>query len=170
MGSGNRDCFLRLGAFQVCSTTSYLSIFSNLFLLMAQAMISRVLVPGRSNYVNASVSRRHSKSTHECAISHAADFEITGRRYNAAPATERQHERWRRGLRESGQGHHHHEARTPRVRRRQAICGEWRRELLLACRQGHISVHDGDAAHGVARLIKGARFGLYALRSRCNND
>jgi len=29
-------------------------------------------------------------------------------------------------------------------------------------------VHDGDAAHGVTRLIKGVRFGLYALRSRGN--
>ena len=44
-------------------------------------------------------------------------------------------------------------------------------KLLLAQRkQGHILVHDGDAAHGVTRLIKGVRFGLYALRSRCNDD
>jgi hypothetical protein len=42
-------------------------------------------------------------------------------------------------------------------------------KLLLAQRkQGHILVHDGDAAHGVTRLIKGVRFGLYALRSRGN--
>jgi hypothetical protein len=55
VGRGDRDCFLQLGAFPVCMATSYLTIFSNLFLLMAQAMISRILVPGRSNYVNASI-------------------------------------------------------------------------------------------------------------------
>lgn len=52
--------------------------------------------------------------------------------------------------------------------------------LLVACadgklmlaqrRQGHVLVHDGDAAHGVTRLIEGVRFGLYALRARCDDD
>jgi hypothetical protein len=48
--------------------------------------------------------------------------------------------------------------------------------LLFACtdgrlvvaqrRQGCILAHDGDAVHGVTRLVQGVRFGLYALRSR----
>ena len=43
-------------------------------------------------------------------------------------------------------------------------------KLLLAQRkEGCILVHDGDVAHGVTRLIKGIRFGLYALRSRCDD-
>jgi hypothetical protein len=43
-------------------------------------------------------------------------------------------------------------------------------KLLLAQRkEGCILVHDGDVAHGVTRLIKGVRFGLYALRSRCDD-
>jgi hypothetical protein len=42
--------------------------------------------------------------------------------------------------------------------------------MLAQRRQGHVLVHDGDAAHGVTRLIKGVRLGLYALRARCNDD
>ena len=41
--------------------------------------------------------------------------------------------------------------------------------LLAQHREGWILVHDGDVAHGVTRLIKGIRFGLYALRSRCDD-
>lgn len=41
--------------YDVCDNTSYLSVYSNLFLLMAQALISRVFTPGMSNFVNASV-------------------------------------------------------------------------------------------------------------------
>jgi hypothetical protein len=37
------DCFIRFGAYEVCVNTSYLSVYSNLFLLMAQALISRVI-------------------------------------------------------------------------------------------------------------------------------
>jgi hypothetical protein len=51
------DCFIQLGVYQVCDATQYLSIFSGLFLLMAQALVSRILVPGKSNFVNASVKR-----------------------------------------------------------------------------------------------------------------
>ena len=41
--------------------------------------------------------------------------------------------------------------------------------LLVQRKEGCILVHDGDVAHGVTRLIKGVRFGLYALRSRCDD-
>lgn len=51
----NADCFWDLGAYQVCDATQNLSIFSSLFLLMAQALVSCILVPGKSNFVNASV-------------------------------------------------------------------------------------------------------------------
>jgi hypothetical protein len=50
------DCFWNLGAYQVCDATQKLSIYSSLFLLMTQALVSRILVPGKSNFVNASVS------------------------------------------------------------------------------------------------------------------
>ena len=51
------DCFIRFGTFQLCDATQSLSIYSTLFLLQAQALISRVLVPGMSIFVNASVRR-----------------------------------------------------------------------------------------------------------------
>jgi hypothetical protein len=51
------DCFIHFGAFSLCDATQYLSISSTLFLLQAQALISRVLVPGMSIFVNASVRR-----------------------------------------------------------------------------------------------------------------
>jgi hypothetical protein len=41
----------------ICELTQLLSIYSSLFMLMTQALISRVLVPGMSNFVNASVRR-----------------------------------------------------------------------------------------------------------------
>jgi hypothetical protein len=52
----NADCFWDLGAYQVCDSTVFLSIFSSMFLLMTQALVSRILVPGKSSFVNASVS------------------------------------------------------------------------------------------------------------------
>ena len=51
------DCFIRFGTFQLCDATQDLSIYSTLFLLQAQALIIRVLVPGMSIFVNASVRR-----------------------------------------------------------------------------------------------------------------
>jgi hypothetical protein len=49
------DCFLDLGSYKVCNATLLLFAYSNLFLLMLQALVSRILVPGMSNFVNASV-------------------------------------------------------------------------------------------------------------------
>jgi hypothetical protein len=51
------DCFVRFGTFELCDATQNLSIYSTLFLLQAQALICRVLVPGMSIFVNASVRR-----------------------------------------------------------------------------------------------------------------
>ncbi len=51
----NLDCFMDLGAFEVCHVTQHLSIYSTLFLLTSQALISRIVVPGMSIFVNASV-------------------------------------------------------------------------------------------------------------------
>ncbi len=51
------ECFIHFGAFQLCDSTQNLSISSTLLLLQAQALISRVLVPGMSIFVNASVRR-----------------------------------------------------------------------------------------------------------------
>jgi hypothetical protein len=40
-------------------------------------------------------------------------------------------------------------------------------QLVLTQRsEGHILAHDGDAVHGVTRLVSGLRLGLFALRSR----
>ena len=49
------DCFIDLGSYKVCNATLLLFAYSNLFLLMLQALVSRILVPGMSNFLNASV-------------------------------------------------------------------------------------------------------------------
>jgi hypothetical protein len=49
------DCFWDIGAYQVCDASQKVSIYSSLFLLMTQALLSRIFVPGKSNFVNASV-------------------------------------------------------------------------------------------------------------------
>jgi hypothetical protein len=51
------DCFFHFGALELCDAIQSLSIYSTLFLLQAQALISRILVPGMSIFVNASVRR-----------------------------------------------------------------------------------------------------------------
>ena len=75
------DCFWNLGAYQVCDATQRLSIFSSLVLLMAQAMVTRILVPGISNFVNASVRRMLRCLTSDielwgAPVSHATDFAL----------------------------------------------------------------------------------------------
>jgi hypothetical protein len=49
------DCFMSLGAYSVCSATARISIYSSLFFLMGQAFMKRVLLPGVSIFVDASV-------------------------------------------------------------------------------------------------------------------
>ena len=51
------DCFIQIGAFKVCDATQRISIYSSLVLLTTQALISRIFVPGMSNFVNSSVKR-----------------------------------------------------------------------------------------------------------------
>jgi hypothetical protein len=51
----NADCFGTVGAYQVCDASQQLSIYSSLFLLTTQSLVSRILAPGMSNFVNASV-------------------------------------------------------------------------------------------------------------------
>ena len=53
--SGNLDCFFEIGSYRLCDATQRLSIYTSLFLLMTQALVYRILVPGMSNFVNASV-------------------------------------------------------------------------------------------------------------------
>jgi hypothetical protein len=55
-GTEPTDCFMQLGAYTVCSETLLLSIFAQLFFIMAQALICRIFVPGVSCFLNASVS------------------------------------------------------------------------------------------------------------------
>lgn len=57
VSAGDLDCFYQLGSFRICFASLKLSINSSLFLLMTQALLSRILVPGMSNFVNASVCR-----------------------------------------------------------------------------------------------------------------
>lgn len=52
---GDLGCFYQLGSHQLCHATQRLSINVSLLLLSSQALISRILVPGMSNFVNASV-------------------------------------------------------------------------------------------------------------------
>ncbi len=54
--AGTIDCFIDFGAHSVCDATLLISIQSSLFLLVAQALVSRILTPGISIFVNSSVS------------------------------------------------------------------------------------------------------------------
>ncbi len=56
------DCFHDLGAYKICEETQRLSIYTSILLLMTQALVSRMLVPGISNFVNASVRRLHPRA------------------------------------------------------------------------------------------------------------
>jgi len=58
----NLDCFLDLGAYKICAVTQRLSIYTSILLLMTQALVSRMIVPGISNFVNASVRRSHPRA------------------------------------------------------------------------------------------------------------
>jgi hypothetical protein len=54
----------------ICELTQLLSIYSSLFMLMTQALISRVLVPGMSNFVNASVRRLLAPASGSARVRH----------------------------------------------------------------------------------------------------
>ena len=69
-GDAALDCFLPLGAYKICEATQQLSIYSSLFMLMTQALISRVLVPGMSNFVNASVRRLLAPASGSARVRH----------------------------------------------------------------------------------------------------
>jgi hypothetical protein len=56
------DCFLDLGVYKICAVTQKLSICTSILLLMMQALVSRMIVPGISNFVNASVRRSHPRA------------------------------------------------------------------------------------------------------------
>lgn len=58
----------------MCESTALLSIHSNLFLLMAQALLSRLFVPGKSNFVNASVYETFLFQSSKLDTLAAADF------------------------------------------------------------------------------------------------
>jgi hypothetical protein len=77
---GSLDCFLDLGAYKICAVTQGLSIYSSILLMMTQALVSRMLVPGISNFVNASVRRLHPRAC--CSTS---SFVICGARWPHAP-------------------------------------------------------------------------------------
>jgi hypothetical protein len=63
------DCFLNLGAYKSCDATQGLSIYTSILLLMTQALVSRMIVPGISNFVNASVRRLHPRAC--CSTSYS---------------------------------------------------------------------------------------------------
>ena len=87
--SGNLDCFMQLGAFRVCGVTQQLSIYTSLFLLMTQALVSRVLVPGMSNFVNSSVRRLYLCDDAPCAhrLTVFPDGYVTAVLFTAPPHT-----------------------------------------------------------------------------------
>lgn len=49
-------CFTSIGVYSVCYSTESISIYVTLFVLMIQALIIRIVVPGMSIFVNESVS------------------------------------------------------------------------------------------------------------------
>ena len=74
------DCFHDLGAYKICAVTQKLSLCTSMLLLMTQALASRMIVPGISNFVNASVRRSHPRAC--CSTSY---FVICGARWPHAP-------------------------------------------------------------------------------------
>jgi hypothetical protein len=56
------DCFFDLGAYKVCDASQQFSNDLSILLLMMQALVSRMLLPGISNFVNASVRRSHPRA------------------------------------------------------------------------------------------------------------
>ena len=74
------DCFLDLGAYKICDATQSLSFYTSILLLMTQSLVSRMIVPGISNFVNASVRRSHPRAC--CSTSY---FVICGVRWPHAP-------------------------------------------------------------------------------------
>jgi hypothetical protein len=56
------DFFLDLGAYKICVVSQRFSIYTSVLLLMTQALVSRILAPGISNFVNASVRRSHPRA------------------------------------------------------------------------------------------------------------
>jgi hypothetical protein len=80
------DCFVNLGAYKFCVVTQRLSIYTSILLLMTQALLSRMIAPGISNFVNASVRRSHPRTC--CSTSeqlHADGFVFFGSRLPHAP-------------------------------------------------------------------------------------
>ena len=69
-GDANLDCFITLKTYRFCHATYQLSYHSGLFMLMTQALISRVLVPGMSNFVNASVRRLLAPASGSARVRH----------------------------------------------------------------------------------------------------
>jgi hypothetical protein len=74
------DCIIDLGAYKFCNVTQRLSLDTSILLLMTQALVSRILLPGISNFVNASVRRLHPRAC--CSTSY---FVICGARSPHAP-------------------------------------------------------------------------------------
>jgi hypothetical protein len=74
------DCFHDLGAYKICAVTQRLSLYTSILLLMTQALVSRMIVPGISNFVNASVRRLHPRAC--CSTSY---FVVCGARSPDAP-------------------------------------------------------------------------------------
>ena len=74
------DCFHDLGAYKICAVTQRLSLYTSILLLMTQALVSRMIVPGISNFVNASVRRSHPRAC--CSTSY---FVICGAHSPHAP-------------------------------------------------------------------------------------
>ena len=74
------DCFFDLGAYKVCDASQQFSNDLSILLLMMQALVSRMLLPGISNFVNASVRRSHPRAC--CSTSY---FVICGARSPHAP-------------------------------------------------------------------------------------
>ena len=74
------DCFHDLGAYKICAVTQSLSLYTSILLLMTQSLVSRMIVPGISNFVNASVRRLHPRAC--CSTSF---FVICGARSPHAP-------------------------------------------------------------------------------------
>jgi hypothetical protein len=71
------DCFINVEEYQFCSVTQKVSIAGSILFLMVQLLISRIIFPGVSNFLNASVwsPPLHARGSAACHVHDVSPFD-----------------------------------------------------------------------------------------------
>ena len=64
------DCFYNVEEYKFCTVTQKVSIASSIMFLMVQLLVSRIIFPGVSNFLNASVGTPPRSCSHAAAACH----------------------------------------------------------------------------------------------------